>query len=82
MADRAKRQRATYLDGSAAVRICHISSNLGGKMLRDDAIRQGRLAPTKEDIDRMRLSKEKVAKIKSKNKDFKDGTNRGHSFHK
>ena len=51
-------------------------------MLRDDAIRQGKLVPTKEDIDRMRLSKEKVAKIKGKNRDFKDGTNRGHNFRK
>jgi len=47
-------------------------------MLRDDAIRQGRLAPTKEDIDRMRLTKEKVAKIKGKNRDFQEGINRGH----
>ena len=46
-------------------------------MLRDDAIRQGRLKPTKEDVDRMRLSKAKVAEIKSRNKDFTDGIKRG-----
>ena len=51
-------------------------------MLRDDAIRQGKLKPTKEDIDRMRLPKQEVAKIKGKNKDFKDGINRGYSSRK
>lgn len=47
-------------------------------MLRDDAIKQGKIKPNEEDIDRMKLPKKKVAEIKGKNKDYKTDTNRGH----
>lgn len=46
-------------------------------MLRDDAIRQGKMKPTKEDIDRMKLPKKKVAEIKERNYDHKKNINRG-----
>ncbi len=35
-------------------------------MLRDDAIREGKILPTKEDVKRMNISDEEHAEIKSK----------------
>ena len=46
-------------------------------MLRDDAIRQGKMKPTKEDIARLKLPKNKVAEIKGRNYDHKKGIKRG-----
>ena len=35
-------------------------------MLKDDAIRQGKILPTKNDIERMNLSKSEIKEIESK----------------
>jgi len=49
------------------------------QVLRDDAIRQGKLVPNEKDQDRMKLTKKDVAKIRGKNRDIKQGINRGHN---
>lgn len=37
-------------------------------MLRDDAIREGLIKPTKEDIERMNLTKDELVEIRKKGK--------------